>query len=112
MECSICNLILLTVRHYIITAVCKLTLHKIRTNHSTRDILHINYSVRLWLCELHEFVLTFVKQREKCSIQRRYQLLSAVPNPVVARSKAWACGHSLAAIAGSNSAGDMAVYLL
>ena len=27
--------------------------------------------------------------------------------PVVAQSKAWVCGHSLAVNAGSNSAGDM-----
>jgi len=32
--------------------------------------------------------------------------------PVSARSKAWVCGRSPAAIAGSNSTGGMDVYLL
>jgi hypothetical protein len=34
------------------------------------------------------------------------------PIPVAARSKAWVCGRSLAAIAGSNPAGGMDVCLL
>ena len=32
--------------------------------------------------------------------------------PVAARSKAWACGRSLAGYAGSNPAGGMDVYFL
>jgi hypothetical protein len=35
-----------------------------------------------------------------------------VPIPVVAQSKAWVCGRSLAGIAGSNPAGGMDVCLL
>jgi hypothetical protein len=31
---------------------------------------------------------------------------------VAVRIKAWVCGHSLAGIAGSNPAGDMAICLL
>jgi hypothetical protein len=41
-----------------------------------------------------------------------YHQLCVVPTSVVARSKAWVCGRTLAEIAGSNPAGDMDVCLL
>jgi hypothetical protein len=34
------------------------------------------------------------------------------PIPVATRSKAWACGRSLARIAGSNPSGGMDIFLL
>jgi len=39
-------------------------------------------------------------------------LITEVPVPVAARSKAWVCGRSLAGIVGSNPAGSMDICLL
>jgi hypothetical protein len=38
--------------------------------------------------------------------------IQGMPIPVAVQSKAWVCGHSIAGIAGSNSAGGMDVCLL
>jgi hypothetical protein len=43
---------------------------------------------------------------------RLFRLYTHVLIPVVAQSKAWVCGCSLAGIAGLNSAGDMDVCLM
>ena len=48
-----------------------------------------------------------VMPENKFKVRRKY-----VSIPVVARSKAWVCGRSLASIAHSNPAGDMDVFLL
>ena len=50
----------------------------------------------------------FSVQRAHCVFD---DLSAKPPIPVVARSKAWVCGRSLAGIVGSNAAGGMDVCL-
>jgi hypothetical protein len=46
------------------------------------------------------------------SVNKKTPVWKYVLIPVAERSKAWVCSRSLAAIAGSNPAGDMDVCLL
>ena len=74
------------------------------------------------LFNCHEKIVSILRIYKHCPcspwcryffrIQYVYSRLCNAPIPEAARYKAWGCIRSLAVIAGSNSDGVMAVYLL